>query len=134
MALLESEEVARFVVGGAVDPAAKEDADPLEGQGADGGVVGGALGAVAVVEGACPEGAPDGLSGPLDEGLAKELGTGPAPVDPVFVATALGETGAMPVSIWRAAALGKRSRRSPKAASSRAENTGPAPGSEAKSL
>jgi hypothetical protein len=39
MALLERGEVARFVVGDAVDPAAKEDTDPLECEGKNGSVV-----------------------------------------------------------------------------------------------
>jgi hypothetical protein len=38
MALLERGEVARLVVGDAVDPAAKENSYPLEGKGANGGV------------------------------------------------------------------------------------------------
>jgi hypothetical protein len=42
-AFAERRQVAGFVVRSAVDAAAKEDADPLEGQCADGGVVGGAL-------------------------------------------------------------------------------------------
>ncbi len=50
MALLERREVARFVVRSPVLPATKEDADPLERERADGGVVGGALGLVALVE------------------------------------------------------------------------------------
>jgi hypothetical protein len=47
VALLESEEVAGFVVGLAVGPATPKDADPFEGQGADGRIVGAALGTLA---------------------------------------------------------------------------------------
>jgi hypothetical protein len=75
VAFLEGREVAGFVVRGLVEPASVEDADPLEGERPDGGVVGGALGFVGVVECAGPEGARDGLAGPLDERLAKESGT-----------------------------------------------------------
>jgi hypothetical protein len=72
LAFLEGGEVAGLVVWGPVGPAAKEDADPLEGQGADGGVVGRALGSVAVVKSAGPEGVGDGARSPLDEGLPEE--------------------------------------------------------------
>jgi len=39
MALLERGEIAGFIVGDAVDPATKEDADPLKCEGTNGGVV-----------------------------------------------------------------------------------------------
>jgi hypothetical protein len=91
MALLEGDEVAGFVVGRAVNRAPEEYADPLERQGTDGGVVGGAFGPVTIIEGARPERAGNGLGAPLDEGLAEEFGAGPAPVNPMLVAAALGE-------------------------------------------
>jgi len=72
MALLEGYEVAGFVVRLPVMPAAPEDANPLEGEGAQDGLVSNALGATALVEGLGPEGMGDSLAGPLDEGLAEE--------------------------------------------------------------
>lgn len=90
MAFLERGEVARFLVGDAVDPAAKENSNPLECKGANGGVVGGSLCPVALIEGPSPEGLGNGAGGPFDEGLTKEFGAGPAPVDPVALATTLG--------------------------------------------
>jgi hypothetical protein len=53
--LLESEEVAGFVVGLAVGPAMPKDTDPFECQGADGCIVGAALGPLAFIECLCPE-------------------------------------------------------------------------------
>jgi hypothetical protein len=90
MALLEGEEVAGLVVRRTGNPAAEEDADPFECQGTDGGVVGGAFGAVAVVASPGPEGAGNGFGGPLDEGL-EEFGADPAPMDPMLVPAALGD-------------------------------------------
>jgi len=55
LTFLKGGKVEGFVVGRSVDPATKEDANPFEGEGADGGVVGRALGAVALVEGPRPE-------------------------------------------------------------------------------
>jgi hypothetical protein len=89
--------------------------------------VGGALGPVAVVKGAGPKGMGDGAGGPLHEGLSEEGGAGPSPVDPVFVAASLGD-GRDAHAFLHRGRVAKRSRRSPKAANSREENTGPAPG------
>jgi len=55
MALLESQQVARLVVRLALDPAAVEDCDPLEGERAQGSLVTHAAGAAALVESLCPE-------------------------------------------------------------------------------
>jgi hypothetical protein len=74
-ALAESREVASFVVGDAVEPAAVQDTDPFEGECTEGALVSGAAGAAGIVEGFGPEGAGDGLGGPLDE--AGELGASP---------------------------------------------------------
>jgi len=93
LALLKCEEVSGFVVGSVVCPAAVEDANPLEGEGAQSGLVAHAAGATAVVEGFRPERARDGLSNPLDEALADEGGAAPAPVDPSLVAAAFGDWG-----------------------------------------
>ena len=55
MALLQGHEVAGFVVGLAVVPAAPEDANPLESEGAQDGLVMNARGPSALVEGLGPE-------------------------------------------------------------------------------
>ena len=127
MAFLESEQIARLIVGDAVDPAAVEDADPLESESAKGGLVLHAASLTPGVEGVGPEGARDGLSDPLAEGLAEEGGALVAPVDGGFVAAAFGD-GATPAYCWTEAASGKRSRRSPKATSKRGARAAPAPG------
>lgn len=80
MTLLKSHQVAGLVVGSAVDPATIEDANPLEGQGAQGGLMAHAASAAGVVEGLGPERSRYGLPDPLDEGLTQEGGAGPAPV------------------------------------------------------
>src|SRR5262245_59434746 len=67
-----------------------EDADPLECECPQGGVSRRALGPVALVERAGPEGARDRLGSPFDEGLAEELGAGVAPMNDARVAAALG--------------------------------------------
>jgi hypothetical protein len=79
VALLEGKEIARLVVGHAVDPAPEEDADPFDGEGSDGGVGGlGPLGRAGVGRKArAPEGSGDGFFGPFDEGLAQEGGARP---------------------------------------------------------
>lgn len=55
MAFLQGHEVADFVVGLAVVPAAPEDSNPLESQGSQDGLVGNTLGPPALVEGLGPE-------------------------------------------------------------------------------
>jgi hypothetical protein len=70
MALLECRQIARFVVGNTIHPAAKQDADPFEGKGADGRVVGRAFGLVAVVASAGGPGAASVLSIPATARLA----------------------------------------------------------------
>jgi hypothetical protein len=91
MALLESHEVAGFVVGFAVEPAPMKDADPLEGESTKRCLMGAATFAVALVEGLSPEGARDSLAHPFDESLALEGWAREAPVDPALVAAALGD-------------------------------------------
>ena len=92
-AFSEGREVTGFVVRDAVNPAAPEDADPLEGKSADGGIVGSTFFAVALVESIGPEGSRDGLFRPLDERLADERRAREAPVDPGVVAASLGDGG-----------------------------------------
>ena len=65
-----------FAVGGVRFPEAKDDADPFEGQGADGGLVLAAGGPFLLVEGGGPAAPPAGLVGELVEGLSEEFWTG----------------------------------------------------------
>src|SRR5689334_9136917 len=88
---LEGFEVARLVVGPLVLPAAVQDADPLEGQSAEGGVTGHAPLPGALVEGPGPERLTDGAGRPLDEGLSQKRVAGVAPVDGALVAAAFGD-------------------------------------------
>ena len=90
MALLKGGEVVRFVVRTALDPAAEQDANPLEGQGSERGVAGGALGTMLLVELPRPEGLRDALGRPFDKGLTEESGRSKTPVDPALLAAALG--------------------------------------------
>src|SRR4249920_2027081 len=82
-------QVDRLIVGCAGLPATVHDADPLVGQGSQGGLVRASLGALALVIGAGPERARDRAAGPFDEGLAQEGRAGEAPMDPALVAAAL---------------------------------------------
>lgn len=91
MTLLESHQVTRLVVGDVVDPAAIQDADPLEGERPERCLMASPASAAALVESFRPERAEDGLANQLDEGLTEELGAEEAPVDPTFVAAALGD-------------------------------------------
>jgi hypothetical protein len=93
LALAKGHQIARLIVRDAVDPAAEEDANPLEGEGAEGGLVLHAASLAACVEGVGPEGARDGLPNPLDEGLSEEGGALIAPVDGGLVAAAFGDGG-----------------------------------------
>jgi len=78
----EGPDVAGFVVGRPILPAAEEDADPLEGQGTEGGMMAFPAFSLEVVEGAGPGGVLDGESGELVESLAEEGGSGPPLVCP----------------------------------------------------
>ena len=82
MALIEGAEVARFVVRDAIVPAAPEDAQPFEGEAAEDGLVTFAGLLLLAVIRFSPRTFGHGLPGPLDEGLAKELGGVPPPVRP----------------------------------------------------
>jgi hypothetical protein len=75
VALLESHQVVSLIVGSAFDRAAVEDADPLEGKGAQGSLVSHAASAPALVECICPEGPWDSLAHPFNECLAEKGGT-----------------------------------------------------------
>ena len=91
MSLLQGDEIARFVVGNAINPAAVEDADPLESECTKRCLVASATGSAAVVEGLGPKGSRDGLAHPFDEGLAQKRRASPAPVDPALVTAAFGD-------------------------------------------
>src|SRR3972149_4159783 len=78
----------RFVVRGVVFPATIQNADPFEGQGAHGGVMAFAFGALVLVVGTRPLGEADGVRRPLVKGLSLELGTGPAEVNPLALPAA----------------------------------------------
>ena len=84
-------EIRRFVVGGARLPAAIEDADPLQCQGAGCGLMRLASGSLLGIVGTCPEGMADGFAGPFHEGLAQELRALEAPVDPACVPARFGD-------------------------------------------
>ena len=73
MTFFKDVEVKGLIVAGASFPAAEDDADPFEGQGAHGAVMGFTLLALRLVEGFGPLGAMDRLAGELVKGLAEEL-------------------------------------------------------------
>ena len=85
MTLLEGHQVLGFVIRFSVDPAAMQDADPLEGEGAQRGLMRATPFAVALVKGFGPERARYGLAHPLDEGLALEGGAREMPVGLVLL-------------------------------------------------
>ena len=91
--MVEGGSVAGLVIGDAVLPAAPQDADPFEGEAAEDGLVAFAGAFLPEVIGLGPGTLGDGLAGPLDEGLAEELGRVPAPVDPELPAAAFGHRG-----------------------------------------
>src|SRR5215813_12707791 len=79
------------IVRCALLPAPREDADPCEGQGPYGGLMGLALVALLLVVNLCPAGMPDRLRRPCDKRLPEELGTLEAPVHPGLLATPFGD-------------------------------------------
>src|SRR5215510_5612262 len=85
-AAIERIEIDGLIVWGSILPTPKENAEPLERQGAYGRLVCFALIALLLVIDPCPEGMADRFSGPLHEGLAEEYRTLEAPVDPGFLA------------------------------------------------
>ena len=86
-------QVDHFVVRRARLPALPDDPDPLEGQGAHGGVMAFAFGALHRVVSLGPEGMLDRLLGVLDKRLAEELGTEITPANPTLFAAALNDRG-----------------------------------------
>jgi hypothetical protein len=74
-------------------PAAVQDANPLEGQGAQSSLVSGALRTLLLIERPGPVGVRDGLGGPLHKRLAQARGAVLTPVHPALVATTLGDGG-----------------------------------------
>jgi hypothetical protein len=127
MALLESHEVASFIVGFAVEPAAMKDTDPLEGESTKRSLMGASAFAVALVEGFGPEGARDGLTTHSMKVWRWKVGQTKRQWTQLLLPLR-SVTGATPTYFWREAASGNRSRRSPKATSRRGAKAGPAPG------
>ena len=83
--------VGLIVVGLTVFPHAEEDADPFEGEGAEGGVAAGARGAFGFVEGFGPGAPASGVVGEFVEGLPEKLGTGAAGLDRLRLPALLGD-------------------------------------------
>ena len=84
-------EIDCFVVRFALAPADKEDALPLESQGADGGGMGFAAGFLIRKKGARPGAVQRGLAGVFKEALMHELRARPAAMDPGALAAAFGD-------------------------------------------
>src|SRR4030095_917254 len=82
-----------LIVRCALLPAPREDADPCEGQGPYGGLMGLALVALLLGVHLCPEGMPDRLRRPCDKRLPEELWTLEAPVHPRLLAAPFGHRG-----------------------------------------
>src|SRR5271167_757637 len=78
-----------LVIGCTVFPATVKDANPLEGQGADGGVVFGPLLDLLFIIGAGPRRPTAGMGGELVKALAQEFGAGPPPMHPARLAAFL---------------------------------------------
>ena len=90
---MECFEVAGFVIGFTVLPAAEEDALPFVGETAQDGLVPVALGFLLLIIGFGPQGLDDGLCGPFDKGLPPELVAGVTAVDEMHLAALFGERG-----------------------------------------
>src|SRR5215475_1127598 len=88
--LIQRLEIDRLIVRRALLPAPIKDADPFEGQGPYGGLMGLALVALLLVVHLCPEGMPDRLRRPFDKRLPEELWTLEAPVHPGLLAAPFG--------------------------------------------
>src|SRR6266705_2335233 len=86
-------------------PTTIEDANPLERQRAHRCLVRASFVALLAIVGGGPEGAGNGGAGPFDKGLPEERGTLQSPVDPVLLATALGDRSDAGVALNLAGAL-----------------------------
>jgi hypothetical protein len=86
-------QITLFVIGRTVFPTTVKDANPLEGQGAEGGVMFGPLLDLLFIIGAGPRRPTAGVGGELVKALAQELGTGPPPMHPARLATLLRDGG-----------------------------------------
>ena len=91
---LQGFEIGRLIIGGLSLPTPEEDADPFEGQGADGGVMAVAAGALLVVVSAGPRGEANRLVRILVERSFEELGTGQAALDIAYVSPSAPRLGA----------------------------------------
>jgi hypothetical protein len=83
----------RLLIGGAVLPTPREEAEPCERQGPYGRLMGVALVTLLWVIELCPEGMPDRFRRPRHKRVAEELGTLEAPVDPRLLPAAFGDRG-----------------------------------------
>ena len=84
-------EVLRLVIGRAILPAAVKDSDPLKCERSYGGLMRRTLSTLLPIIGAGPGGLVDGLCGPVNESLAKELRALPAPMHPFRLTAAFGD-------------------------------------------
>ena len=91
--MLEMFQVGCFVIGCPALPAAIQNADPFEGETANGDLMGFAFLPLLLIVGLGPERSGDRQGGPLDKGLTQEAGAAPAPVYPARVPTAFGDRG-----------------------------------------
>src|SRR5208282_5880963 len=80
-----------LVIRSMVLPATVEDATPLEGQGAHGGMMTLAAIPLLLIVSLGPGRLGDGATGELVQGLAEKPRTSPTPVDPAALAAALGD-------------------------------------------
>src|SRR5580693_3916850 len=86
---LQGQSVACLIVGGAVPPAAEQDAEPFERKGSHGAVMRLAAFALLVIKGSRPHRFSGRQPGPFMKGLAQELRTGPAPMHPFLLTATL---------------------------------------------
>lgn len=86
-------EIDGFVVGSAIEPAAMKDANPLEGQRTDSGMMCFSTFDLEFIKGASPGGSAEGVMSELMEGLSEKGGASPSPMDPGGIAATLGDGG-----------------------------------------
>src|SRR6476619_6679747 len=92
-ALFECIQVLRLVVRDTILPTAKEDANPVEGQGPNGGVMSLSAGSPQLVVGLGPSGSPQGMQSKFMEGLPQEFGASVAAMHDGGAAAAFGHRG-----------------------------------------
>jgi hypothetical protein len=125
---LQRLKVGLLVIGQALFPAGKQDADPLKGDGSHCGMIAFAPGALGFITGLRPGAEAKGGSAKLVEGLARETWDKPERNCTVTLLPLALRTGAIPLRLKSSEADSKRSRSVPKAVSSRGASAAPAPG------